>query len=162
MAWTATSPVPLKPQTETMLSNSIFKYVNDTRSFNFADGSGSYTFLFGVAYNQNTTIGQPFIVDVYASLVSETISSAFLRGVALHLQQATILVDGATENGINVRSTYSPQVASFYLSFTQINATSGTHTLTIRLILNTIDVYYIGYFTGSTQVAELNETITAV
>ncbi|MCL4538338.1 MAG: hypothetical protein M1378_01825, partial [Bacteroidetes bacterium] len=101
-AWTLTSPATMQVQSGSMLSNSIFNYVKQVQRFNFTDGSGSYSFQFGMAYNQNATLGQPVIVDVYASLVGETIHSSFQRGVALRLQHASVLVDGTEDNGIKV------------------------------------------------------------
>lgn len=157
--WTVTSPVVMQQQSEEMLSTSIFQYARETRNFTFVDGSGAFLFHFGLAYNANVIPGQPMIVVVYASLVGQNITSAFTRGVSIQLQHATLLVDGTTDSGVKVRSTYTPQVASFYLSYISINASAGVHLITIRLILNSVDVNYIGYLTGSTQLVELNATV---
>ena len=159
-AWTVTSPTVMQVQSAAMLSNSIFNYVKQVQRFNFTDGGGFYTFQFGLAYNENSTPGQPIIVDVYSSLVGITIHSGFQKGVALRLQHASVLVDNRADNGIKVRTTYSPQVASFYLSFIDMNSSSAQHTITIRLILNLVDVNYVGYLTGSTELIVLNATVT--
>lgn len=162
IAWTLSSPVPLQVQSESMLSSSILQYAKVVQRFTITDGGGSYTFAFGVAYNENVTAGEPFIVDVYALLVSSTLASGFQRGVALRLQHATVQIDGVADAGIKVRTTYSSSVASFYLTYLETNSSSGKQVITVRLILQTIDVNYIGYLSGTTQLVQLNATVNVV
>lgn len=158
-AWTLVSPSVMQVQSQSDFSTSIFQYVSFSQNITFKDNGGTYVFKFGVDYNKNISQGQPTILDVYAALVSEHLSSAFTHGVDLQLHSANALVDGSEISGIKIRSTYNTNIASFYLTYIRVNSTLGRHTLTARLILNILDINFIGFSVGTTQLVNLNETV---
>jgi hypothetical protein len=157
-AWTILSPPEMQVQTQAQLSNSILQYSRNITNIVMADGSGSYKFEVGLDYNTNETAHAPFPVDVYAFLVSENKTSSFTKGVGLSLQNASVLIDGIADPTLKVRSTYSTEVASFFLTFVEVNST-GLHDFSARLILNVIDLNYIGYNIGTTDIVSLNGSI---
>jgi hypothetical protein len=161
VAWTILSPVEMQVQSHEQLSSSILQYARSVDRIAVRDGGGSYEFELGLDYNSNETSHQPFAIIVYAFLVSENITSPFVRGVGLSLQGSTVLVDGIEDHTVKVRSTYSPQVASFFLTFVEVNST-GLHKLAARLILNTVDLNYIGYMAGTTDIVSLNGSIAVL
>jgi hypothetical protein len=149
----------MQVQSQSELSNSILQYSRNITNVAVKDGSAAYKFELGLDYNSNETSHQPFAMVVYAFLAGENKTSSFTKGVGLSLQGADVLVDGIGDSSVKVRSTYSSQVASFFLTFVEVNST-GTHQLTARLILNVIDLDYIGYTAGTTDIVNLNGSIT--
>lgn len=162
VAWTVYSPVTLSPQSESQLSSSLFQYAKTTKLLNISDGEGSYSFLFGLDYNESARSGVPTIVEVFASLVGEDKGTSFLTGVALQIVSSNILIDGSEEFGVVSMVTRSSGILIDRLSNVEINETGGTHLLSARLIVSTVDVNYIGYFTGTDEVVSLNGTISVV
>src|SRR5580704_17747523 len=71
VAWIAFSPAILSPQSEATLSNSLFRYTKSESIINITDGEGSYSFIFGLDYNETVSPGSSTIVVVFASLLSE-------------------------------------------------------------------------------------------
>jgi hypothetical protein len=159
VAWTAISPTILVPQSTTSLSESLFQYAKDKSTLNITDGEGTYSFLFGIDYNESLNPGVPTIVEVYISMQSEQKSSGFLKGVGLQILSSRVLVDGIEDSGVTSMITTSSGIITDRLSNVDINDTSGIHELSTRLIVSTEDVNYIGYFGGSEQVISLNGTI---
>jgi hypothetical protein len=160
LAWTVLSPLPLSPQSQGQLSSSLFSFAKTASILNISDGEGSYSFLFGMDYNGTLTPGIPAIVEVFVSLLSENKSSGFLKGVSLDFVSSGVLVDGSEDTGVKSMVTNSGGIITDRLSGVDINDTGGTHELTARLIISTVDVNYIGFLSGTEQVTSLNGTIT--
>ena len=158
--WTFVSPVPMKVNSESQLSESLFQFAKSTTVANFSDAEGTYSFLFGIDYNSSVASGQETIVSVYASLTSEHLNSGFARGVALRIESATVLFDGIEDLGVKTRITYSPNILIEYLTFVKVGENSGEHLLTARLIVSTVDVNYIGFFLGTESVVSLGGNLT--
>lgn len=161
-SWTLLSPKYMTVQSNEETSSSIFQYANIRQIVNFSDGEGAYSFLFGLDYNKNVSAGVPTIVAVYASLLSQRTSSSFLRGVALQVTAATILINGVQDEGVKTRFTSNSNILIYYLTDVQVNETGGLYGLSARLVVSTVDVNYIGYFSGTEQVVSLNGTLTVV
>lgn len=162
VAWTAYSPITLSLQSESQLSGSLFQYAKTTKLLNVTDGEGSYSFLFGIDYNESVRSGVPTVVEVFASLVTENRASSFLKGVALEIDSSTVLIDGSEESGVTSMITKSSGILIVRLSDVDINETGGIHQLSARLIVSTTDVNYIGYLGGTELVVSLNGTISVV
>jgi len=160
--WTELSPPILYPQTEANLTGSIFQYAKTNATLNLADSEGTYSFLFGMDYNDSLSPGSPTIVQVFVSLSSEQRGSSFQKGVALDILSSTILIDGIEEIGVKSMVTTNGDILTDRLSGIDVNDSSGIHNLSARLIVSTVDVNYIGYFEGSEQVISLNGTLTLV
>ncbi|HXQ92451.1 MAG TPA: hypothetical protein VN739_05545 [Nitrososphaerales archaeon] len=159
-AWTALSPQVLSVQNDSQIAGSLFQFAKAEQLVNFTDGEGSYTFLFGADYNDSAAPGVPTIVEVFASLVKESIGSGFLRGIGLQMVHSTVLIDGVGESGFVSRTTTSDSILVERLSQLEINQTSGTHMISIHMIVSTVDVNYIGYLSGTEQVVNLNGTFS--
>jgi hypothetical protein len=159
-AWTASAPQILTPQSEASLSNSLFQYTETKNIWNVSDSEGSYSFLFGMDYNQTMSPGVPSIVLIYISMLTEEKSSGFLKGTGLAIEGAKILIDGVEDAGVQSRVLSNGAVLTDRLSGVDINETGGTHQLSARLIVSTVDVNYIGYLGGSEEPVSLNGTIT--
>ena len=159
-SWTAFSPQILSVQDSSQISSSLFQFGKVKQLVNFTDGEGSYTFLFGMDYNDSASPGVPTIVQVFASLVNQGTSSGFLRGVGLQVSQYTVLIDGVEDEGISSRSTNNGAILESRLSQIEINQTGGTHVLSVRMIVSTVDVNYIGYLPGVEELVSLNGTIS--
>ncbi len=162
VAWTAFSPAILSPQSEAALSNSLFRYTKSESIVNITDGEGSYSFIFGLDYNETVSPGSPTIVVVFASLLSEQKSGGFLKGVALQVVSSSVLIDGQDETGVRSMVTTSGGIMTDRLSGVDINDTGGSNVIAARLIISTVDVNYIGYLQGSEQAVTLNGTLTIV
>ncbi len=160
LSWTVLSPKTLLPQTESQISESLFQVAKTTRLFNISDGEGSYSFLFGLDFNESVSPRTPTIVESFFSLVAEQKSSAFLRGVALEIVSSSVLINGIRDSGISSMVTSNGAIVIDRLSGVDINETGGDQQLSARLIVSTVDVNYIGYFGGSEQAVTLNGTIS--
>ncbi|MDA4112266.1 MAG: hypothetical protein OK439_06970 [Thaumarchaeota archaeon] len=160
--WTIVSPSYLVVQDPSQISDSLFQFAKVREVVNFVDGEGTYAFLFGMDFNNTLSHGIPTIVEVFASLITQHSGSAFIKGVALEVIDANVLIDGVQNSGVNHRFTYHSNILIDYLSFVQNNDTSGSHSISVRLIVSTSDVNYIGYFSGTEQVVSLNGTIAIV
>ncbi len=158
--WTISAPRILTPQPEASLNSSLFQYAETKNVLNFTDGEGEYSFLFGLDYNSTVAPGEPSIVLVYISMLNEQRSSGFLKGTTLSIISAKVLIDGFEDSGVTSRVSSNGAVLTDRLSDVDINDSSGTHVLTARLIVSTVDVNYIGYSNGSEEPISLNGTIT--
>jgi hypothetical protein len=147
-------------QNDSQIGSSLFQFAKAKLMVSFTDREGSYAFLFGADYNESAAPGVPIIVEVFASLVEETLGSGFLRGVALQVSHSSVLIDGVEESGVSLRTTISDSMLVERLSQVEINQTGGTHELSIHMIVSTLDVNYIGYLSGTEQVVNLNGTIS--
>ncbi len=159
-SWTALSPQVLSVQSNSQIANSLFQFAKVKQLVNFTDGEGSYAFLFGMDYNDSASQGVPTIVQVFASLLSQRITSGFQRGIGLQVTRSTVLIDGIEDSGISSRTTTSGEIVISRLSQVELNRTGGTHMLSVRMIVSTVDVNYIGYLPGTEQVVSLNGTIS--
>jgi hypothetical protein len=159
-SWTLLSPKYMTVQSGVEDSNSLFQYASSRQVVNFSDAGGSYGFLFGLDYNRNVSAGVPTIVEVYASLISQQKSSGFMRGVALQVTAATVLIDGVEDEGVKIRFTSNSAILIYYLTGVQVNETEGLYSLSVRLVVSTVDVDYVGYFSGNEEVVSLNGTLS--
>ena len=159
--WTLLSPRYMIPQSDSSISKSIFQYASEIQLVNLSDSEGNYSFLFGMSYNRNISQGQTMIVDVYSSLVSQHFTTGFMRGVGLHLVDASVLIDGVQIQP-KLRMTFRPNILIVYLTSIPVDQNLGNHLLSARLIVTAIDVNYIGYFNGPKQVITLNATMEVV
>ena len=110
-SWTALSPQVLLVQSNSQIANSLFQFAKVKQLVNFTDGEGSYAFLFGMDYNDSASQGVPTIVQVFASLLSQRITSGFQRGIGLQVTRSTVLIDGIEDSGISSRTTTSGEIA---------------------------------------------------
>jgi uncharacterized membrane protein len=155
------APAIMQVQSSSDQENSIISVAHVFQNASFTDGSGSYTFRLGFDYpNTSIASGGATVFKVYGVLTSEQISSFFTRGVSLSLESGSLLVDGHYDN--NAKVDVINQASIFVIEFEVLNAnfTQGSHSVSARLVLSTIDVDYIGYFTGQTQIVELNGTFS--
>jgi hypothetical protein len=160
--WTAYSPAILSTRTPSEISTSLFQFAKTTEVVNTSDSAGAYSFLFGEDYNSTLTSGVPTILQVYASLTAAQISSGFTKGVGLQFDETRILIDGSQVAGANERITPGTNSTIDFLSFVPPNIVPGTHTLSVRLIVSSVDVNYIGYFSGNQFLVTLNGTFSTV
>jgi hypothetical protein len=159
-SWTALSPQILSVQSSSRISSSLFQFAKVKQLVNFTNGEGSYTFLFGMDYNDSASPGVPAIVQVFAALVNQGTSSGFLRGVGLQVSHYSVLIDGVEDDGISSRSTNNGAILIARLSQVEINQTGGSHALSVRMIVSTVDINYIGYLSGIEELVSLNGTIS--
>jgi hypothetical protein len=160
--WTVFSPVTLTSSTSQELHESVFQFVKATSILNITDGEGAYSFLLGLDYNDTVSTGLPSIVVVYISLLNEQKNNGFLRGVSLQVVSSRVLVDGVEYPGVKSEVSFNSAILTDRLSGVEINDTAGSHRITARLILSTVDVNYIGYLGGSEKAINLNGTITVL
>ncbi|HYB04358.1 MAG TPA: hypothetical protein VED17_07845, partial [Nitrososphaerales archaeon] len=160
--WTASAPGILTPQSENSVSGTLFQYAVAKSTLNITDGEGSYSFLFGLDYNQSVRPGIPSIVLVYTSMLTEQKTSGFLRGTNLAIDSAKVLIDGIEVLGVKSQVFSNDMILTDRLSDVAINETAGSHQITARLIVSTVDVNYIGYFGGNEEAISLNGTINVV
>jgi len=153
------APPILNAQSSAEIKGSILSVARSFENASFTDGSGSYTFRFGFDY-PDTPIpaGSATVFKVYAALTSQQITSFFTRGVSLALQSGSLLVDGRFDSGVKIDPTIQANVSTIEFEFVNTSLPQGTHNVTARLILSTVDVDYIGFYTGATQVVQLNGT----
>jgi hypothetical protein len=156
VAWTLLAPGTLSTQTSGQISRSLFQVAKTERILNITDGEGSYSFLFGLDYNESASPGVPTIIEAFASLVGEQKTSGFLKGVALQIDSSSVLIDGIQDSGVSSMISSNGDIIIDRLSGIDINETAGVHQISARLIVSTLDVNYIGYFGGSEQVLSLN------
>ncbi|MDH2900147.1 MAG: hypothetical protein PXY39_04175 [archaeon] len=160
--WTVTSPSPLPVQSKGQLQSGLFGFSKDVASYNISDGSGSYSFEFGLDYSQNLTSGSPTRIEVYCALVNQQVTSIFTRGVALALQSSSLFIDGTVDNSIDVSSKLISNLQTYSFVIPNLSSPLGNHTIQIRILVSTIDVNYIGSSTGTYQPVLLNGTFTLV
>ena len=155
------APPIMQVQSPSDQKNSIISVAHTYQNASFRDGSGSYTFRFGFDY-PNTSIpsGGATVFKVYGVLTSEQITSFFTRGVSLNLESGSLIVDGHYDNNAKVDVSTQPSIEVIEFELLNANFTQGWHTVSARLVLSTIDIDYIGYFTGQTQIVELNGTFS--
>ncbi|MFI5422153.1 MAG: hypothetical protein ACHQ1H_14410, partial [Nitrososphaerales archaeon] len=154
--WTAYSPTPLAVQNNADLSNSLFQFAKTTEIVNSSDGSGIYSFLFGMDHNSSYNPGSHTIIEVYASLVAGEIHSGFTKGIALQFDEVQVLIDGTQDTGVKDRVSNQQNIVINYLSPVQFSQPPGMHNLTVRLIVSIVDVNYIGYASGNQFLVTLN------
>jgi hypothetical protein len=160
--WTVFAPEILNPQSETSLNETLFHYAVTKSILDITDGEGSYSFLFGLDYNETASAGIPSIVLVYVSMLSEQRSSSFLKGTGLTIESANVLIDGVEVSGVRSAVSSTGSILTDRLSNVAINETGGSHQISARLLVSTVDVNYIGYFGGSEEAISLNGTINVV
>jgi hypothetical protein len=160
--WTVFAPPILNPQSETSLNETLFQYTKTKSILNITDGEGSYSFLFGLDYNETASAGIPSIVLVYVSMLSEQRTSSFLKGTGLAIESANVLIDGVEVSGVKSVVSSTGSILTDRLSNVAINETGGSHQISARLLVSTVDVNYIGYFGGSEEPINLNGTISVV
>ncbi|MHB8567901.1 MAG: hypothetical protein ACYC7D_14015 [Nitrososphaerales archaeon] len=155
------APTILEVQSSGALQNSIISVSKSYASANMTDGSGSYGFRFGFDY-PDTPIqaGSATVFKVYAALTSEKISSFFTRGVSLQVQSGSLLVDGRYDSGVKVVTSTQHSLETILFEFVNANLPAGSHNASARLVVSSVDVDYLGYFDGSTQVVLLNGTFS--
>ncbi|MDA4130086.1 MAG: hypothetical protein OK457_04905 [Thaumarchaeota archaeon] len=156
--WTAFSPAYFSVQSKSEIAN-LFQFAKTTENVSITDSTGDYNFVFGMDYNSTQNPSIPTITEVYASLSSATFLSALAKGVALHVDDASIFFDGVQVSGVMQRVNTAQNIIFVYLSYVLVKSTSGVHHLSVRLLLSTVDVNYIGYFSGNQFLAILNGTV---
>ena len=159
-AWTFLSPKTMELQSTSEISNSLFQFAKSTERLSFADSEGNFTFLFGIDYNQSMPLAEPAVISIFASLISESGTSPFLRGVSLSVERASVLVNGQEYPGLKTRQTISGGILIEYLTSFQVNTPGNLTQITARLIVSTIDVNYVGFLPGSEEVIQLNGTVS--
>ncbi len=156
--WTVFSPMYFSVQDKSDIAN-LFRFAKATENVSTTDGAGDYNFVFGMDYNSTLNPSIPTITEVYASLSSATFHSALAKGVALHVDDASVSFDGVQVSGVKQRVNAAQNILFVYLSCVLVRSTSGVHHLSVRLLLSTVDVNYIGYFSGNQFLVTLNGTV---
>jgi len=156
--WTAFSPTYFSAQTKSEIAD-LFQFAKTTEIVNITDDSGVYSFEFGLDYNSTLSPGIPTIVDAYISLLGAAFHSPLTKGVALQIDDASILFDGIRESAVKQRVNAGQNILFVYLSNVEVNDSSGLHNLSVRLLLSTVYVNYIGYFSGNEFSVTLNGTV---
>jgi hypothetical protein len=155
-AWTISSPKPMSLQSPGQLQTGIFSFSKSQIALNTSDGSGSYSFRFGLDYDSNVSAGTQTVFKVYVVLVGEKITSFFTRAVSMDVTSALVLIDGTDDAGVKTSSAINGGILTESLENPNTSLAAGSHNLTVRLIVSTIDLNYVGYSTGPSQVAELS------
>ena len=90
-AWTLASPSILETRSASELNNSVFSSARSTVTDNLTDGAGSYLLAFGFDFpDVAVQAGMRIQFRVYAALLSEHITSPFVRGIALRLDELSL------------------------------------------------------------------------
>jgi len=156
--WTGESPRPLVSQS----SEQLIASSPTSSKLNVSDPAGTFQFTFGFDYpNVSIQAGSATVFKVYIALTSEKLSF-FARGVSLNVQDANLLVDGSVDKDVKVVTTLNPTLDTVSFDFVNTSIPAGMHNATARLLISTIDEFYVGYLEGTTQVAELNGSFTIV
>ncbi|HZW58385.1 MAG TPA: hypothetical protein VFF30_19010 [Nitrososphaerales archaeon] len=159
--WTIRAPTTLTVQSEDQLKNSVMAFSRSFSNLSISDSAGSYTFRFGFDYpNNSISRGSATVFKVYAALTSQQLSSSFARGISLDVQSATLLVDGKEDASVKVVTTAQPTLEVIQFEFVNTSLPAGTYNTTARLVLSTMDVYYVGYFTGTTSIVTMDGSFT--
>src|SRR5712692_3261195 len=80
--WTLASPPILETRLASELSNSVFSSARSTVTDNLTDGAGSYLLAFGFDFpDVAVPAGMRIQFRVYSALLSEHITSPFVRGL---------------------------------------------------------------------------------
>ncbi len=160
--WTGESPAPLASQSSEQLKSSVIAFAPTRSTLNLSDPAGTLQFIFGFDYsNVSIQAGSATVFKVYITLTSEQLSF-FSRGVSLKVRDANLLVDGSVDKEAKVVTTLNPALDTVSFNFVNTSIPAGVHSATARLLVSTIDEFYVGYLDGTTQVVELNGTFTIV
>ena len=162
-AWTLESPEPLSQLTSAeLLKDSVFTFAPSQSTLNISDSGGNFRFLLGFDYpNSSILAGSATVFKVYIALTSEQLSF-FARGIYLSVQDATLLVDGRVDRGVTVVTSLHSTLDTVSFNFVNTSLPAGVHKASARLLISTIDDFYVGSLEGSTQVDVLNGTFTIV
>ena len=148
VAWTETAPPFLGVQSKNSLQNGLFGTSLAETQRNITNYGGSFSFLFGLDYNQNITRGSASELAVYCVLQSESLGF-FTKGVSLSLDGSSVTIDGNPDSNFTLASRSEPSMQIYYFGNPRIELNSGNHTLQVKLFLSTTEVNYIGYTGGS-------------
>ena len=97
---------------------------------------------------------------VYAALLSEHITSPFVRGIALRLDELSLSIDGAEDRSVKVVTQPQTGLVTYELQSPNTSLTLGLHHLEVHLAFSTIDINYVGYTVGSSGIAFLEGNLT--
>lgn len=160
-AWTIKSPTTLSVQSDQQLKNSVMAFSKSFSNLSTTDSAGSYTFKFGFDYpDVPIQRGATTVFKVYTALISEQFSSPLARGVTLSVQSATLLVNGKEDTSVKVVTTTQPSLQVIEFQFVNTSLPAGNYNTTARLVLSTVDVFYVGFFSGSTSIVTLDGSFT--
>ena len=160
-AWTLTSPPILETRSASELSNSVFSSARSTVTDNLTDGAGSYLLAFGLDFpDVAVPAGMRIQFRVYAALLSEHITSPFVRGITLRLDEVSLSIDGAEDKSVKVVTQPQAGLVTYELQSPNTGLTLGLHHLEVHLAFSTIDINYVGYTTGSSGIAFLKGNLT--
>ncbi len=162
VVWTVTSPAPLPVVSHSELSGGLFSVSSTTASYNVSDASGNYRLEFGMDYSKNLTAGATTRIAIYCALVSEEVSSAFTRGIAISLQSSSVVIDNATQNNVIVTSKLQSGLQTYYFQISSLPSKAGNHSLELKLLFSIIDVNYIGNSLGNYQPVNVNGTLFVI
>jgi hypothetical protein len=155
--WTGESPTPLAPQSSEQLKDSVIAFAPTRSTLNFSDFAGTFRFTFGFDYpNVSIQAGSATVFKVYIALIFQQL--LFSRGVSLKVKDANLLVDGRVDKEVKAVTTLNPALDTVSFDFVNTSIAAGVHTATARILVTTIDEFYVGYLDGTTQLAELNGT----
>jgi len=158
--WTAESPTPLSPQSSEQLKGSVIAFAPTRTTLDFFNSAGTFRFALGFDYpNVSIRAGSETVFKVYIALTSEQLSF-FARGVSLKINDANLLVDGSEDKGVKVVTTLNPVLDTVSFDFVNTSIPAGVHNATARILVSTVDEFYVGYLDGTSEVAELNATFT--
>jgi hypothetical protein len=154
--WTVSSPPALVLQSHSSIANGIFSFSKSQSSFNITDGSGSYSIKFGLDYLTNITFGSESLIKVYGVLASEQITSQFTRGISLAVNSASLFIDGIDDSSVSASNAITGGILTESFQNPNTSIPIGSHNLTIRMIVSTVDLNYVGYFAGTPEIVVLS------
>ncbi|MHB1909035.1 MAG: hypothetical protein ACYCQJ_09230 [Nitrososphaerales archaeon] len=157
VAWTEAAPPFLGVQSRNSLQSGLFGTSLTETQRNITDYGGSFSFLFGLDYNQNITRGSASEIAVYCALQSES-PGFFTKGVSLSLDGSSVTIDGNPDSNFTFASRFEPSMQIYYFGNPAMDLDNGNHTLQVKLFLSTTEVNYIGYTAGSFMSVLLNGT----
>lgn len=143
--WSFTAPPPLEVQTPSQLQTGIFSVSRSVSWLNTSDSSGVYSFKLGLDYDSNISQGSSTEVKVYVALVSESISSPFMRKISMAVTSASFFVDGVDDPTVTTKENIVGGLLVESIQNPNTDLSLGLHNFTARLVVSTIDINYIGY-----------------
>jgi hypothetical protein len=162
-AWTLLSPAALSPQNNGELYSGIFSASKSVSSLNLSDGAGSYSFLFGLDYVSNISQGSAVEFKVYGALVDQKIDSGFTRAISLQVDSASMFVNSSEDTSSRTSESIRAGIMTESFQNPNTNIPLGVYNLTIRLLVSTVDLNYVGYSVGTMGVVTMagNFSITS-
>ena len=146
-------------QNDAQLAGTLFNSAINVITVNVSDSSGTFSFKFGLDVANPIQKGSASRLSIYAALTSQQITSSFSKGISLSLETASLTLDNSLDGSIKIVTATQGNLLAYYLENINTNLPDGSHTISARLIVTTIDVNYIGFTQGSIAAVTLEGTV---